>query len=65
MELSRGYRMVKVDYDAEQDVVFIDVETFIPSMNIFNRYFNLYVEALKLVSDEFEKSLNKKLGITE
>ena len=29
-------------------------------VRLLNRYFNLYVEALKLVSDEFEKSLNKK-----
>ena len=63
IESSRNFRVVKFDYDTEVDIVFIDIEAFIPSMNIFKRYFNLYTAALKQASDEFEQSLNEKLGI--
>ena len=63
IEMSRNFRAVKFDYDSEVDVIFMDIETFMPSMAIFKRYFDFYIGALKLAADEFEKSLNEKLGI--
>ena len=65
IETSRSYRMVKVDYNERFDDINVEIQVFIPSMNVFKQYFNLYMTALKLASDGFEKSLNKKLGITE
>ena len=63
IEMSRNFRAVKFDYDSEVDVIFMDIETFMPSMAIFKHYFDFYIGALKLAADEFEKSLNEKLGI--
>lgn len=63
IEFSRNFRVVKFDYDAEVDFVFIKIEAFMPSMAIFKRYFNSFIDALKLASDDFERSLNAKLGI--
>ena len=65
IETSRSYRMVKVDYNERFDDINVEIQVFIPSMNVFKQYFNLYMTALKLASDGFEKSLNKKLGITK
>ena len=65
IETSRSYRMVKVDYNERFDDINVEIQVFIPSMNVFKQYFNLYMTALKLASDEFEKSLIKKLGITK
>ena len=55
--------MVKVDYNERFDDINVEIQVFIPSMNVFKQYFNLYMTALKLASDGFEKSLNEKLGI--
>ena len=63
IEMSHNFRAVKFDYDSEVDVIFMDIETFMPSMAIFKHYFDFYIGALKLAADEFEKSLNEKLGI--
>lgn len=63
IETSRSYRMVKVDYNKRFDDINVEIQVFIPSMNVFKQYFNLYMTALKLASDGFEKSLNEKLGI--
>lgn len=63
IETSRSYRMVKVDYNKRFDDINVEIQVFIPSMNVFKQYFNLYMTALKLASDGFEKSLNEKFGI--
>ena len=63
IETSRSYRMVKVDYNERFDDINVEIQVFIPSMNVFKQYFNLYMTAHKLASDGFEKSLNEKLGI--
>ena len=65
MELSNLFKVLKLRYDAEDDVAYIAVEAFMPSMTLFKHYFAFYARALKVAADEFEKSLNKKLGITE
>ncbi len=63
IEFTQTYRVLKFRYDAEDDVAYMVVESFMPSMAIFKHYFDFYVGALKLAADEFEKSLNEKFGI--
>ena len=63
IEFTQTFRVLKFRYDAEDDVVYMAVESFMPSMAIFKQYFDFYVGALKFAADEFEKSLNEKFGI--
>ena len=63
IELTQTFRVLKFRYDAEDDVAYMVVESSMPSMAIFKHYFDFYIGALKLAADEFEKSLNEKLGI--
>jgi hypothetical protein len=34
-------------------------------MDVFKRYFDLYMSSLKLASEVFEQKLNKELGISQ
>ncbi len=63
IEFTQTFRVLKFRYDAEDDVAYMVVESFMPSMAIFKHYFDFYIGALKLAADEFEKSLNEKFGI--
>ena len=63
IEFTQTFRVLKFRYDAEDDVAYMVVESFMPSMAIFKQYFDFYVGALKFAADEFEKSLNEKFGI--
>lgn len=65
MELSHKFKVIKFDYDAEVDIAFMKAETFMPSMEVFKRYFDLYMRSLKLASEVFEQKLNKELGISQ
>lgn len=65
MELSHKFKVIKFDYDAEVDIAFMKAETFMPSMDVFKRYFDLYMRSLKLASEVFEQKLNKELGISQ
>lgn len=63
IEFTQTFRVLKFRYDTEDDVAYMVVESFMPSMAIFKHYFDFYIGALKLAADEFEKSLNEKFGI--
>lgn len=63
MELSNYFKVLKFRYDTGDDVAYMTIEAFMPSMALFKHYFAFYARALKVASDEFKKSLNEKLGI--
>ena len=65
MELTHKFQVIKFDYDAKVDIAFMKAETFMPSMDVFKRYFDLYMHSLKLASEVFEQKLNKELGISQ
>lgn len=57
VDMSRLVRCVKLSYRPENDVVTADIETFIPTMEIFKHYFSTYMDIVRVSIATFEESL--------
>lgn len=57
VDMSRLVRCVKLSYRPENDVVTADIETFIPTMELFKHYFSTYMDIVRVSIATFEESL--------
>ena len=58
IDLMNSTRCVKTTYFEDEDWVSVYIETYIPTMPIFERYFKLYMDILTHASDKFVELLN-------
>ena len=58
IDLMDSTRCVKTTYFEDEDWVSVYIETYIPTMPIFERYFKLYMDILTHASDKFVELLN-------
>ena len=58
IDLMDSTRCVKTTYFEDEDWVSVYIETYIPTMPIFERYFKLYMDILTHSSDKFVELLN-------
>lgn len=58
IDLMNSTRCVKTTYFEDEDWVSVYIETYIPTMPIFERYFKLYMDILTHSSDKFVELLN-------
>ena len=61
IDLMNSTRCVKTTYFEDEDWVSVYVETYIPTMPIFERYFKLYMDILTHASDKFVELLNNNI----
>ena len=62
IDLMNSTRCVKTTYFEDEDWVSVYVETYIPTMPIFERYFKLYMDILTHASDKFVELLNNNIA---
>lgn len=62
IDLMNSTRCVKTTYFEDEDWVSVYVETYIPTMPIFERYFKLYMDILTHSSDKFVELLNNNIA---
>ena len=61
IDLMNSTRCVKTTYFEDEDWVSVYIETYIPTMPIFKRYFKLYMDILTHASDKFVELLNNNI----
>ena len=62
IDLMNSTRCVKTTYFEDEDWVSVYIETYIPTMPIFERYFKLYMDILTHSSDKFVELLNNNIA---
>ena len=62
IDLMNSTRCVKTSYFEDEDWVSVYIETYIPTMPIFERYFKLYMDILTHSSDKFVELLNNNIA---
>ena len=62
IDLMNSTRCVKTSYFEDEDWVSVYIETYIPTMPIFERYFKLYMDILIHSSDKFVDLLNNNIA---
>ena len=62
IDLMDSTRCVKTTYFEDEDWVSVYIETYIPTMPIFERYFKLYMDILTHASDKFVELLNNNIA---
>ena len=62
IDLMNSTRCVKTSYFEDEDWVSVYIETYIPTMPIFERYFKLYMDILTHASDKFVELLNNNIA---
>ena len=62
IDLMNSTRCVKTTYFEDEDWVSVYIETYIPTMPIFERYFKLYMDILTHASDKFVELLNNNIA---
>ena len=62
IDLMNSTRCVKISYFEDEDWVSVYIETYIPTMPIFERYFKLYMDILNHSSDKFVELLNNNIA---
>ena len=62
IDLMNSTRCVKTTYFEDEDWVSVYIETYIPTMLFFQRYFKLYMDILTHASDKFVELLNNNIA---
>ena len=62
IDLMNSTRCVKTSYFEDEDWVSVYIETYIPTMLFFQRYFKLYMDILTYSSDKFVDLLNNNIA---